>query len=161
MHWLLPTHVRRYHGRYRSSGRLGQGRFKAFPIEQDEHLVTVLRYIERNPLRAGLVSRAEDWPWSSLRWWGAATAVPFLDPGPVPRGSDWAGHVNTPLHESDLPRIRYSVDRGAPYDSEAWTAATAAALGRRFTLRPRGRPPKGGVAPPASTDAPSLFPEET
>ena len=53
------------------------------------------------------------------------------------------------------------MDRGAPYGSEAWTAATAAALGLGFTLRPRGRPPKGAVAPPAGTDTFSLFPEET
>ena len=44
-----------------------QGRFKAFPIQQDDHLVTVLRYIGRNPLRAELVAHAEDWLWSSLR----------------------------------------------------------------------------------------------
>jgi putative transposase len=59
MQWLLTAHVRRYHQHYRSSGHVWQGRFKAFPIEQDDHLLTVLRYIERNPLRAGLVERAE------------------------------------------------------------------------------------------------------
>ena len=47
-------------------GHIWQERFKAFPIEQDEHLLTVLRNIERNPLRAGLLNRAEDWSWSSL-----------------------------------------------------------------------------------------------
>ena len=61
MHWLLTTHVRRYLRHYHSSGHIWQGRFKAFPIEGDEHLLTVLRYIERNPLRAHLVDRAEDW----------------------------------------------------------------------------------------------------
>jgi putative transposase len=161
MQWLLTNHVRRYHARYRSSGRLWQGRFKAFPIEQDEHLLTVLRYIERNPLRTGLVSRAEAWPWSSLRWWGTATGLPFLDPGPIPRGSAWVAHVNMPLHEGELRRLRYSVGRGAPYGSEAWTTPTAAALGLGFTLRPPGRPPTGAVTPPASTDTPTLFPEET
>ena len=68
MQWLLTIHVRRYHRHYHSSGHVWQGRFKAFPIEQDEHLLTVLRYVERNPLRAGLVERAEDWHWSSLAW---------------------------------------------------------------------------------------------
>ena len=57
----LTAHVRRYHGHYRSSGHVLQGRFKAFPIQHDDHLLTVLRYIERNPLHAGLVARAEDW----------------------------------------------------------------------------------------------------
>src|SRR5579864_3129721 len=68
MQWLLTAHVRRYHRHYHSSGHVWQGRFKAFPIEQDEHLLTVLRYVERNPLRASLVERAESWPWSSLAW---------------------------------------------------------------------------------------------
>ena len=61
MQWLLTAHVRRYHRWYESSGHVWQGRFKAFPIEQDEHLLTVLRYIEQNPIRAKLVTRAEDW----------------------------------------------------------------------------------------------------
>jgi putative transposase len=45
MQWLLTTHVRRYHMHYHSTGHVWQGRFKAFPIEQDEHLLTVLRYV--------------------------------------------------------------------------------------------------------------------
>jgi hypothetical protein len=47
------------------TGHLHQGRFKTFPIEQDEHLLRVLRYVERNPLRAGLCMRAEDWRFAS------------------------------------------------------------------------------------------------
>ncbi len=76
MHWLLNTHVRRYHRHYHSSGHLWQGRFKAFAIAHDEHLLTVLRYVERNALRAGLVERAEQWPWSSLPWWCGREAKP-------------------------------------------------------------------------------------
>src|SRR5262249_52808558 len=58
MMWLLTAHVRRYHRHYHSSGHVWQGRFRAFPIQEDDHLFTVLRYIERNPVRAGLVERA-------------------------------------------------------------------------------------------------------
>ena len=60
-------------------------RAKCFPIEEDAHLLTVLRYVERNPLRAELVCQAEDWPWSSLPVWLHAPLMPWLDPGPVPR----------------------------------------------------------------------------
>jgi hypothetical protein len=49
MGWLLTAHVRRYHKHYHSSGHVWQGRFRAFPIQEDSHLLTVLRYIERNP----------------------------------------------------------------------------------------------------------------
>jgi putative transposase len=62
MQWLMTAHVRRYHRHYHSSGHVWQGRFKAFPSEEDEHLWTVLRYVERNALRANLVVRAEEWP---------------------------------------------------------------------------------------------------
>ena len=61
MQWLMTSHVRRYHRHYGSSGHVWQGRFKAFPIQEDEHFLTVLRYVERNALRAGLVQHAEDW----------------------------------------------------------------------------------------------------
>ena len=60
------------------------GSIQGFPIEQDDHLLTV-RYIERNPLRAALVEQAEDWCWSSLRHWRATGPVKGIDPGPVER----------------------------------------------------------------------------
>ncbi|HWP41498.1 MAG TPA: transposase, partial [Tepidisphaeraceae bacterium] len=65
---VTVTHTQRWHAHYQrvGTGPLYQGRFKSFPIERDEHLLTVCRYVERNPLRGGLVERAELWPWSSL-----------------------------------------------------------------------------------------------
>src|SRR3954471_17776082 len=64
MQWLLTAHARRYHRHYGTSGHVWQGRLQAFPIQVDDHLATVLRYVERNALRAELVTRAEDWSWS-------------------------------------------------------------------------------------------------
>ncbi|TWU04757.1 transposase [Stieleria varia] len=61
MQWLMTSHVRRYHRHYQGSGHVWQGRFKAFPVQSDEHYLTVLRYLERNPLRANMVQRT----WSS------------------------------------------------------------------------------------------------
>ena len=52
MQWLMTSHVRRYHRHYDSSGHVWQGRFKAFPVQSDEHLLTVMRYVECNPVRA-------------------------------------------------------------------------------------------------------------
>jgi putative transposase len=59
MQSLLVSHTQRYHRHYESGGHVWQGRFKSPVIQSDEHLLTVLRYIEANPLRAGLVDRAE------------------------------------------------------------------------------------------------------
>ena len=65
--WLTLTHTQRWHAHYHSAGtgHLYQGRFKSFPVQEDDHYFTVCRYVERNPLRANLVKRAEDWQWSS------------------------------------------------------------------------------------------------
>ena len=143
MQWLMTSHVRRYHRHYCSSGHIWQGRFKSFPIQRDAgHLLTVLRYVEANPLRAGLVGRAEDWPWSSLRWWGAADRPEWLTDGPVDRPNDWARRVNTALSSRELERVRRSVVRGRPFGSEPWTQHAARRLGLESTLRPRGRPSK-------------------
>jgi putative transposase len=66
--WLTVTHAKRWHAHYHSSGSsaLYQGRFKSFPIERDELILTVCRYVERNPLRAKLLDRAQEWRWCSL-----------------------------------------------------------------------------------------------
>ena len=103
MHWPLHTHVRRYHRHHGSSGHLWQGRFKAFPIEHDEHLLTVLRYAECNALRAGLVQRAEQWEWSSLAYREATGDRPiYWHEGPVPRPQPWIDWVNEPATEAEL-----------------------------------------------------------
>ena len=62
MMWVLTAHAARYHKHYHSSGHVWQGRFRSFPIQEDEHLLAVLRYTERNALRARLVRRAETGP---------------------------------------------------------------------------------------------------
>ena len=142
MQWLLTAHVRRYHRNYRGSGQVWQGRFKAFPIEQDEHYLMVLRYVERNALRADLVPRVEDWPWSSLSRQAPACPQGLLSPGPVAPGRQWLEHVNRAETEAELKRLRQSVNRGTPLGLEAWTAATATALGLESSCRPPGRPRK-------------------
>jgi putative transposase len=155
MQWLLTAHVHGYRRRYRGSGHVWQGRFKAFPIEQDDHLLTVLRYVERNPLRANLVARAEDWPWSSLPIWLQSPLLPWLDAGPVPRQPSWLEYVQMPHSEDELTALRRSVERGAPYGSSAWVERTAEQLGLQSSLQPPGRPPRQ-AAPNA--DQGGLFP---
>lgn len=141
MQWLLTAHVRRYHRHYHGSGHVWQGRFKAFPIQQDEHLLAVLRYVERNALRAGLVERAEDWAWSSVRWWYERGQLPvFLSEGPVDRGQQWVSAVNRPMSEEEEKALQRSVNRGTPWGNPVWQKRTASRLGLASSLRPRGRP---------------------
>ena len=119
------------------------GSVKAFPVQEDDHLRVVLRYIERNPLRAALVERAEDWPWSSLHGASAGvTALIRLDAGPAPRGDGWVEAVNSPMFETEVARVRESIRRDRPLGDKIWTLATAKELGLEYSLHPRGRPPK-------------------
>jgi putative transposase len=115
MHWLLTTHVHRHHLKYGTSGRIWQGRFKAFPIEQDGHLLTVMRYVERNALRSGLVSRAEQWPWGSLAWRTDAFGSGLVSRPPVPLPSDWTARVNAPQTPQELEALRAAVNRQRAY----------------------------------------------
>jgi len=142
MHWLTLTHTQRWHAHYQSvgAGHLYQGRFKSFPIEADDHFLTVCRYAERNALRAGLVERAEQWRWGSLsrRQETDAPGRPRLSAGPVPWPADWRRHVNRPQTEAELEALRRCVERGQPYGSETWVARTAKKLGLTSTLRGRG-----------------------
>ncbi|WP_165234841.1 transposase [Aquisphaera insulae] len=137
MRWLLTAHVRRYRRHHGGNGHVRHGRFKAFRIEESQHMMPVIRYVERNALRAGLVDRAEQWPWSSLR----GNDLPVLDPGPVPRGPDWRGHVNAPMTHGEVGAIRLSMRRDRPHGSETWTVVAAVRLGLESSLRPRGRQP--------------------
>jgi putative transposase len=139
MIWLLTAHVRRYHQHYHTSGHVYQGRFRSFPIQEDDHLLAVLRYIERNALRAGLCARAEDWLWCSAARLLAPGAPP-LDPGPVPRLADWLDHVNAPQSEAELEALRMCIRRRRPYGDTAWVQRAARDLGLEASLRPRGRP---------------------
>jgi putative transposase len=144
--WLTLTHTQRWHAHYHTvgAGHAYQGRFKSFPVQADEHLLTVCRYVERNALRAGLVPRAEDWRWCSLwrRQRGGAAERALLSAWPVPRPQRWAGWVNDVQSAAELEALRRCVRRGCPFGAEAWVAEAVAKLGLEATVRPRGRPKK-------------------
>jgi putative transposase len=142
MQWLLTAHVRRYHRHYGGSGHVWQGRFKAFPIEGDQHCLTVLRYVERNALRANLVDRAEEWSWSSLAWRVGGQGPNWLCDWPVAFPANWVATVNAVQSEAELVALRRSVARGAPFGEERWCQRIAKRLGLESSLRPRGRPTK-------------------
>jgi putative transposase len=144
--WLTLTHTQRWHA-YRHSagcGHVYQGRFKSFPIQEDGHLYTVTRYVERNALRAHLVRRAEQWRWGSLFRWqrNSAEDRQLLAAWPLPRQANWIDHVNEPQTELELAALRRSLQRGIPFGDEGWTARAVRQLGLETTLRPRGRPKK-------------------
>jgi putative transposase len=144
MRWLTVTHTQRWHAAHRTAGTgpLYQGRFKSFPIEEDDHLWSVLRYVERNPLRANLVDEAAGWRWSSLWHRFGGNKAGLLDDGPVALPSRWRHYVQTPQTEAELAALRRSVVRGTPFGESSWQERTAKRLNLQSTLRARGRPSK-------------------
>jgi putative transposase len=146
MRWLTMTHTQRWHAHRHTAGtgHLYQGRYKSFPVQSDEHFLTVCRYVERNALKAGLVERAEDWRWGSLAAVRAKEEAerPALTPWPIERPRDWKARVNRPFGAKEEEAILRSIRRGRPFGSESWQAEVAARLGLESTFRPRGRPRK-------------------
>jgi putative transposase len=143
MAWLTLTHTQRWHAQHHSvgSGHLYQGRFKSFPIQTDEHFLTVCRYVERNALRAKLVKRAENWQWSSLwRRTQGAKQSRWLTDWPVARPRQWVRWTNDPQTETELEAIRQCVQRGRPLGKDSWVQHMTRRLNLESTLRPRGRP---------------------
>jgi putative transposase len=144
---LTLTHTQRWHAHHRTtgSGHLYQGRFKSFVVQNDEHLLTVCRYVERNALRAKIVERAEDWRWSSVarRKFGDSEAAALLSEWPVPTPRDWLAGLNHAETKEEIAALRLSVNRGRPFGNDAWVLRAAQRLGLMSTMRRRGRPPKG------------------
>jgi putative transposase len=143
---LTVTHANRWSRAKRrvGFGHVYQGRFKSFPVETEDSFYRVLRYVERNPLRANLVAEAGQWRWSSLwiREHGTKDQQAWLSRWPEPCPRDWRSYVNGAETEAELNALRRSVQRGTPYGSEVWVTAAAERLGLQSTLRGRGRPRK-------------------
>jgi putative transposase len=150
MRWLTVTHTQRWHAHRHTAGTgpLYQGRFKSFPVQSDEHVITVCRYVERNPLRANLVRRAETWRWGSLWHRVHESGALVLDDWPLPLPDDWLRYVHRAGTEAELEALRRSVSRGTPFGEERWQKSTAEQLGLQSTLRTRGRPRKGSKEQP-------------
>jgi putative transposase len=142
MQWLMTSHVRRYHRHYGTSGHVWQGRFKSFLIQEDSHLLAVLRYVEANPVRAGLVGSAKEWLWSSHKERTGEKSRLLMDEIPVGLPKGWDRYVDEPLREKELNRLRQSVNRQSPYGALMWQMEVSKELGLESTLRPRGRPRK-------------------
>ena len=144
MRWVTLTHTQRYHTSHATVGigHLYQGRYQSFPVQSDPHYLKVLRYIEANPVRAGLVRDAGQWAWSSFAVRQGRESDVGLSDGPVALPPNWARRVHAALSPAERNGIGNSIRRGAPWGEARWVAATATRLKLQSTLQPRGRPRK-------------------
>ena len=147
MHWTFTTHVRWYHAKYETTGRVWQGRFKAFIAQEDHHLLTLMRYVERNALRANMVERAEDWEWGSLAWRRMRVPPIALAESPVTLPSYWRHLVNEPQTSVELDALRTCVNRQRPFGANEWVTRQVGDLGLESSITPVGRPPRSRRVP--------------
>lgn len=147
VNWLTLTHTQRYHAQHGTigHGHLYQGRYKSFLCEEDHHYISLVRYVERNPLRAHLVKRAEDWRWGSAwrRLNGTQEQKKLLSEWPVPMPRGYSALLNQPQSEKEVEALRRRITRGNPYGSDAWGERMIGRFQLETTVRERGRPRKG------------------
>ena len=141
-HLLHAQYINQLHGR---SGHLWQGRFSSVLLD-DEHMWAALRYVDRNPIRAGMVRKAWNYRWSSVRaHLGEVDRADLIDQRRWKSllGCDnWRKLLEDPDDEQMLARIRLNTRTGRPLGSDRFISKLEAALGRRLRPLPVGRPRK-------------------
>jgi putative transposase len=142
-----PVHGRYaqyFNRRFGICGRLWQGRFFSCPMDND-HLWAAIRYVERNPVRAGIVERAEDYPWSSAAAHCGMRLDQILSPLPElrpPQSSDWSSWLADTEDETLLKLIRHHTRTGRPIGHDQFVKNVESRLARRVHALANGRPRK-------------------
>ncbi|MCA9355048.1 transposase [Candidatus Kaiserbacteria bacterium] len=141
MHRLTNSHTRRVHSRTKTIGHgpLYQGRYKSFMVDKDDYFLTLLKYVERNPVRAKLVKTCEEWQWGSAQLRKRADTK-LLSESPVPLPERYFEWINASEREDSLYAIRNSVNKGAPYGRDRWVDAMVKEYSLETTLRSGERP---------------------
>ena len=132
--------------RQKVRGHLFQERFHSCPVQRDGHLLAAARYVEMNPVKAGLVQRAEDWPWSSAGFnAGRRRSDPLAGPNPLREmvGS-WRRFLRTEEEEVAEERIERHLRTGRPLGGTRWVRQLERTLERPLAPRRPGRPRKRG-----------------
>ena len=146
MHKLTNAHTRKVHTLTGTigTGPLYQGRYKSFLIGEDKHLLTVIKYIERNSVRAKLSKTCEEYRWGSawLRKNGTDIQQKLLSEPPVEFPNNYIKWINELDTVRDIERLRTSVQRGAPFGNDLWVDHMVKKHELESTIRPPGRPRK-------------------
>jgi putative transposase len=144
MHLLTNAHTRKVHTITKTigTGPLYQGRYKSFIIDDDSHLHTVIKYVERNPVRACMTQSVESWKWGSgwVRQHGSPKQKQLLSDGPTPLPRNYRTWVNVEDKDDIIKRLRISVNKGTPFGTDDWVNTMVNAHNLGATLRAAGRP---------------------
>lgn len=144
-------YVRYVNETYRRSGTLWEGRFKSAAVSCDEYLIACSRYIELNPLRAGIVAHPEDYRWSSYPRRALGLSDRLLDEDPWYEGlgrtakerqEKYRAWIDAQVNQAEWNEIRQATQRGRLIGREAFQKQVEAITGRRLAGEARGRPRK-------------------
>lgn len=149
MQSLGRRYVRWFNERHDRTGTLWEGRFRSGPVASDRYLLTCYRYIERNPVRAGMVERAVDYAWSSAGGNALGRYDPLLTAHPLylslgetacSRLAAYRAMLEEPLDRQDLDNIRRHLRQNKALGSAHFQERVEACTGRSAKLRRCGRP---------------------
>lgn len=146
---IASRQTRYVNGCKHRSGTLWEGRYRSSAIETDRYLLVCSRYVETNPVRARMVSRPEDYPWSSYLYKVTTTGSPLvdLDPcylaladSPADRAARYRAFVDAEVVDHDHRLIREAVQRGQLTGGNQFVDEVQSRIGKRVERRGRGRP---------------------
>ncbi len=147
MNWFTLTHTQRWHASKKTTGQghLYQGRYKSFLCQNDNHFLTLVRYVERNALKANLVTKAEEWRWGSAycREYGVPKQKKLLALWPVQQPKNYLVWLNQLQSEDEESVIEKSIKRGNPYGGSSWSKNIIKKFNLKMTIKSKGRPKKG------------------
>ena len=138
--WAHGKYAELFNSLYDTVGHLWQGRFGS-SVMDEHHVFNAMRYVERNPVRACLVSCAEDYRWSSAPAHCGLVRDPLLSDGipfinEIEDWSSWLAGVESP---EELRKLRESTQRGYPYGSDEFVSKVENLAGRKFPRRNSAR----------------------
>ncbi len=146
---VTVTHTQRYRAITQTVGEgpVYQGRYKSFIIQNDKHLLTVLRYVERNPLTAQLVKNVLDWEYGSVykRYKGTEKERSFLSEWVCSEPKEYIKFLEQPITDKEYKRIIQSETKGVPFGNDEYVLTTVRKYNLSSTLRGKGRPKKEKV----------------
>ena len=144
---------------YGTSGTLWEGRYKASLIQEDNYLLTCMRYIEMNPIRANMVSHPRGYRWSSYRANGEGREAPIITPHPLylalgklatQRQAVYRALFKAPIDEKSIEQIRAAWQTGTPLGNDYFKTEVETKLKTKVGQARRGRPLKRALTPYAS-----------
>jgi putative transposase len=145
LHGTTFRYAQYFNGKYNRTGRLWENRYFSTPVDKDAYLWAVVRYIERNPVRAKMVRRAEDWKWSSARAHIAGNADGTLQLFDWLKNSERSDYMKFLNDDGDDDHIRKATSTGRPCGSPTFIEALERQLGRLLKPNKCGRPRKEKV----------------